>query len=196
MCSDALTFDALGMSLLLIAGGRCEDYDRPSSGLEVKPLTAKVMDDSLEMTIGEVARRAGVATSSIRYYESIGLLREPDRVHGHRRYGAEVLGKLAFVDVAQQAGFKLEEIKELMRGAEGAAGMAAPMRELSDRKLDEIEALLERAQAMKQWLQMANTCDCRTPADCTLFPDAADAPADAGDVLRVVRVEGGTCRRR
>ena len=56
-----------------------------------------------ELTIGEVARRAGVATSSIRYYERIGLLPKPDRSGGQRRYDAEVLGKLGFIGVAQSA---------------------------------------------------------------------------------------------
>ena len=75
------------------------------------------------LTIGEVALKAGVATPSIRYYESIGLLPEPDRLHGQRRYDEQVLGRLAFVGVAQSAGFKLEEIKELMRSVDGADGM-------------------------------------------------------------------------
>ena len=48
------------------------------------------MDDSPQLTIGEVARRAG-ATSSIRYYESIGVLPDPDRLHGRRRYDQQVL---------------------------------------------------------------------------------------------------------
>src|SRR5215210_3133355 len=78
------------------------------------------MDDSLELTIGEVARRAGVATSSIRYYESIGVLLEPDRLHGQRRYRSHVLGKLGFIGVAQSAGFKLDEINELVHGIDGA----------------------------------------------------------------------------
>ena len=72
------------------------------------------MHDEAELTIGEVARRAGVATSSIRYYESIGLLPEPDRLHGQRRYDAGVLGRLAFIGVAQSAGFKIAEIMELV----------------------------------------------------------------------------------
>jgi MerR family redox-sensitive transcriptional activator SoxR len=146
------------------------------------------MDDPLELTIGEVARRAGIATSSIRYYESIGLLPEPERLHGQRRYGTDVLGRLAFVDVAQSAGFKLEEIKELLRGVDGAEGMAVRMQELSSRKLGEVEELLERANAMKSWLQVANGCTCRTPEECALFPEA-------GDVVRVVHVEGANCRR-
>ena len=81
------------------------------------------MDGSPEFTIGEVARRAGVATSSIRYYERIGLLPEPDRLGGQRRYDADVLGKLGFIGVAQSAGFKLREIKELIDGVDDADGL-------------------------------------------------------------------------
>jgi MerR family redox-sensitive transcriptional activator SoxR len=152
------------------------------------------MDDSSHLTIGEVARQAGVATSSIRYYESIGLLPVPDRLHGQRRYDQDVLGKLAFVGVAQGAGFKLEEIKELMRGVDGADGMGEQIRALSSRKLDEVEEMLARATAMKGWLEVANSCDCETPEQCSLFP-APGEEYDASVALRVIRVDGGHCRR-
>ncbi len=135
------------------------------------------MHDPPQLTIGEVAHRAGVATSSIRYYESIGVLPEPDRLHGQRRYDQQVLGKLAFVGVAQSAGFKLEEIKALMRSVDGADGMGDQMRALSRRKLGEVEELLARAQAMKGWLEVANACDCETPEECALF---AATPAPGG----------------
>ena len=97
------------------------------------------MGDWPELTIGEVARRAGVATSVIRYYESIGLLPEPVRLHGQRRYDTDVLGRLAFIGVAQSAGFKLGEIKDLVGGIDDGDGMAAHMRSLSARKLDEVD---------------------------------------------------------
>ncbi len=151
------------------------------------------MDDSPQLTIGEVARRAGVAPSSIRYYESIGLLPEPDRLHGQRRYEPEVLGKLAFVGVAQSAGFKLEEIKELIRSVDGADGMGDQIRALSRRKLSEVEETLARARAMKGWLEVANTCDCDTPAECSLFVAPGEA-YDAARALRIVHVDGD-CRR-
>jgi DNA-binding transcriptional MerR regulator len=80
------------------------------------------MDGFPELTIGEVARRAGVAPSSIRYYERIGLLPEPDRLGGQRRYDADVLGKLGFIGVAQSAGFKLREIRELIDGIDRSHG--------------------------------------------------------------------------
>src|SRR4029450_9249359 len=89
------------------------------------------MDELPELTIGEVARRAGVATSSIRYYERIELLPEPERVSGQRRYRADVLGKLGFIGVARSAGFKLSEIKELIEGVDSDSGMGEQMRTIS-----------------------------------------------------------------
>jgi MerR family redox-sensitive transcriptional activator SoxR len=153
------------------------------------------MDGFPELTIGEVARRAGVATSSIRYYERIGLLAEPDREGGQRRYDADVLGKLGFIGVAQSAGFKLREIKELIKGVDGASGLGEQMRSLSSQKLDEVEALLERTKAMKGWLEVAKECGCATPAECTLFPAPGQEPPDADLALRVLTVSGKDCRR-
>src|ERR687898_3074744 len=134
------------------------------------------MDGFPELTIGEVARRAGVATSSIRYYERIGLLPQPDRRGGQRRYETDVLGKLGFIGVAQTAGFKLSEIKELIDGVDGATGMGEQMRALSRHKLVEVEALLERTKAMKGWLEVAKECGCASPADCALFPAPGEEP--------------------
>jgi len=153
------------------------------------------MDGFPALTIGEAARRAGVATSSIRYYERLGLLPQPERSHGQRRYDADVLGKLGFIGVAQSAGFKLREIKELIDGVDGANGMGEQMRSLSIRKLDEVEALLERTKAMKGWLEAAKECGCATPAECALFPAPGEQPPDAESPLRVVGVDGKNCRR-
>jgi MerR family redox-sensitive transcriptional activator SoxR len=153
------------------------------------------MEGFPELTIGEVARRAGVATSSIRYYERIGLLPAPDREGGQRRYDADVLGKLGFIGVAQSAGFKLREIKELMNGVDSASGMGEQMRSLSSQKLGEVEALLERTKAMKGWLEVAKECGCATPAECALFSAPGEVPPDADLALRVIKVDGKDCRR-
>jgi MerR family redox-sensitive transcriptional activator SoxR len=153
------------------------------------------MDGLRELTIGEVARRAGVATSSIRYYERIGLLPQPERSHGQRRYDMDVLGKLGFIGVAQSAGFKLREIKELIDGVDAADGMGAQMRSLSSQKLSEVEALLERTKAMKGWLETAKECGCAIPAECALFPAPGEQPLNAEWPPRVVQVEGDNCRR-
>src|SRR5215203_3264259 len=72
------------------------------------------------MSIGQVARRAGVKPSALRYYEGVGLLPPPERANGRRRYDGEVLRKvldrLAVVRVAQQAGFTISEIRTLLDG--------------------------------------------------------------------------------
>jgi MerR family transcriptional regulator, redox-sensitive transcriptional activator SoxR len=142
-----------------------------------------------------VARRAGLPTSSIRYYERIELLPKPERVSGQRRYRSDVLGKLGFIGVAQSAGFKLAEIKELIERIDSSGGMGEHMRALSATKLSEVEALLERTQAMKGWLEVAKECGCATPEECALFETPDDAPVTAGLALRLVNVAGKDCRR-
>jgi MerR family redox-sensitive transcriptional activator SoxR len=153
------------------------------------------MDEWPELTIGEIAQRAGVAASTIRYYESIGLLPEPQREGGQRRYQEAVVGKLAFIGVAQAAGFKLGEIAELIDGLDGERGMAESMRSLSQRKLPEVEALIERTEAMKGWLHVASSCDCETPEECSLFPAPGEEAVPTADALELVRVDGKSCRR-
>jgi MerR family redox-sensitive transcriptional activator SoxR len=133
------------------------------------------VQDSL--LIGELAERAGVATSAIRYYESIGLLPEPYRVSGQRRYGEETLKRLEFIAAAQRAGFTLREITELSDGFDVSA--------LAKRKLPEVQAELRLARDRKRWLDAAATCDCASPDECTLFEGEA--------ALAIVHVDG--CRR-
>ena len=106
-----------------------------------------------------------------------------------------MLGKLGFIGVAQSAGFKLREIKELIDGVDSADGMGEQMRSLSSQKLDEVEALLERTKAMKGWLEVAQECGCASPTECALF-DAPGAESSNTDLaLRLVRVDALDCRR-
>jgi DNA-binding transcriptional MerR regulator len=126
-----------------------------------------------ELRIGEVAERAGVATSTIRFYESIGLLPEPDRESGQRRYGDEVLGTLRFIAAAQDAGLTLREIGELMQGQ-----IAGALRDVSSRKLPEVQALIARAERSRVWLEMAAECACETQEECALFDEGAPVARD------------------
>lgn len=124
------------------------------------------------LTIGQVAAQAGVRTSSIRYYESVGVLPEPDRISGQRRYSPEVLTRLGFIDIAQQAGFSLDEIRELLDGSMQEQ-TSDRLQALARRKLPDIEALISHAEAMKGWLQAAGDCQCPSLDLCVLFSDAA-----------------------
>jgi MerR family redox-sensitive transcriptional activator SoxR len=125
-----------------------------------------------QLSIGEVASRAGLRTSSIRYYESVGVLPEPERISGQRRYSPEILTRLGFIDVAQQAGFSLEEIRELLDGSMQEQA-SERLQALAQRKLPDIEELISRAEAMKSWLQAAGECQCPSLDICALFSDEA-----------------------
>jgi MerR family transcriptional regulator, redox-sensitive transcriptional activator SoxR len=140
------------------------------------------------MRIGDVARRAGVRVSLIRYYEEMGLLPEPPRVSGQRRYDETVLRRLAVIDVAQRAGLSLEEIRDLLE--HGNDPMSARLRELAERRLPEIDALIDRAQRVRTWLQAATGCDCERIDDCALFDDAPLASTSEARSLAVLPVGG------
>jgi MerR family transcriptional regulator, redox-sensitive transcriptional activator SoxR len=132
------------------------------------------MGDESTLTIGEIASRAGIRTSAIRYYERVGVLPAPERVSGQRRYHEETVGRLGLIDAAQQAGFSLDEIAELLRSSDEGRG-SEQLRELAAHRLPDVEALIERAQAMKRWLELATSCGCSTLEACALFEGGAPA---------------------
>ena len=125
------------------------------------------------MSIGEVARQAGVRPSALRYYEDIGLLPRPERESGRRRYEGEVLrevlDRLAVVRVAQQAGFTINEIGVLLHGFSEDIPPSERWRVLASEKLPEIEALVERALSMKQLLERGLRCECLRLEDCEII---------------------------
>ncbi len=128
------------------------------------------MEEGSLLSIGQVATRAGLRTSSIRYYESVGVLPEPERVSGQRRYPADIVTRLGFIDVAQRAGFSLDEIRELFEAsAENQA--SERLQSLAQRKLGDVEDLIARAEAMRGWLQAAGNCECPQLDACLLFGD-------------------------
>lgn len=118
------------------------------------------------LSIGALARQAGLRPSAIRYYESVGLLPAPERVSGRRRYDPAVLARLALIAAAQQMGFTVAEIKTLMYGFSPATPASARWQALAARKLPEVEALIARAEGMKRLLEQALRCGCLTLDDC------------------------------
>ncbi len=124
------------------------------------------------LTIGEVAQRAGLRTSAIRYYEEIGVLPPPERVYGgHRRYSARVFQQLAFIQLAQQAGFSMTEIQTLVSGFDENAPLAIRWRSLAEQKLAELEELIARAQGMKRILENGIRCQCLDLDECIPLSD-------------------------
>jgi MerR family transcriptional regulator, redox-sensitive transcriptional activator SoxR len=136
-----------------------------------------LMSNPEPLSIGEVARRAGRRPSSIRYYEQIGLLPAVPRVAGRRVYGPDTLRTLAVIETGQRAGLTLEEIKALLAASPDDAAAIDRLREVAERKLPEITALIERSLLVREWLECAARCECPSLDQCPLFDDPAALPS-------------------
>jgi len=136
-----------------------------------------------ELTIGEVAQRAGIRSSAIRYYESVEVLPAPQRVNGRRRYDARVFERLAVIQVAQQAGFTVSEIRTLFNGFAADTPASARWQELARQKVVEVDALMRRSQAMKRLLEETLLrCRCLTLDECArCMSDAEKEALPQGD---------------
>jgi MerR family redox-sensitive transcriptional activator SoxR len=113
-----------------------------------------------DLSIGEVARKAGVRTSALRYYERIGLLPRVPRVGGQRRYDAHILERLAIVRLGQHVGLRIAEIKWLLNDVPGRPPPER-WRKLARDRLVQVDALIAEAKAIRELLQM--TLDRKCP---------------------------------
>jgi MerR family redox-sensitive transcriptional activator SoxR len=148
-------------------------YDAaPSSRLEVKDLVAETL-----LTIGELARRSGRRASAIRYYEQVGLLPEPTRVSGQRRYREHTVRTLAVIATAQRAGLTLDETKALLEAAPGDEAAIEELRIVATRKLPQLIEMIERAILVRRWLEAATRCQCPSLDECDLFTAPRLPPA-------------------
>lgn len=104
------------------------------------------------MTIGRLAIAAGVHVETIRYYQRIGLIPEPQKPQGgHRRYPPAVMERINFIRRAQQLGFSLEEVKKLLSYAEGRN--RKEVRQIAEAKYDLLGARVEQLNEMRRKLK-------------------------------------------
>lgn len=118
------------------------------------------------MTIGELARRTGVRTSALRYYEELGLLPVPARVSGQRRYPESAARVVGTILIYSDAGFTLAEQKALM---DTRAGTPDDRRQLMRRKLTELDEQIARAQAAREAISHGLRCPHEDITDCPNF---------------------------
>ncbi len=128
------------------------------------------------LPIGAVAELTGKRPSSIRYYEQIGLLPQPVRVSGRRMYDPATVRTLAVIETGQRAGLTLDEIKALLSASPEDRAAIERLRELADRKLPEITALIARSELVRDWLECAARCECPDLDECPLFGDPSPLP--------------------
>ncbi|HZG57413.1 MerR family transcriptional regulator [Paenibacillus sp.] len=130
------------------------------------------------LSIGDIARRTGVATSAIRYYEQAGLLPPPERSNGRRRYSEETIERIEVVKLAQQAGFQLHEIGVLLNGFDANAAPSERWRELAKKKCEELETKARQLRAMQDLLSTAARCECLTWDECRRVLATADGGSE------------------
>ncbi len=122
------------------------------------------MDDEL-LSIGEVARRAGVATSALRYYERRGLLPADTRRSGQRRYTNETLRTLVFIGMLQDAGLALDDIAGVLD-----AGTVAEWKAIATERMAALDEEIERLETARAYLRGALLCRYDHPAsECRIM---------------------------
>jgi MerR family redox-sensitive transcriptional activator SoxR len=126
--------------------------------------------------IGEVARRAALRPSALRYYEAAGLLPRAARVSGQRRYDADILRRLDLLRFAQQAGFTLREIKTLLYGPRPENKLSERWQTLARKKLTELDTMAQRMQRMREALELSLQCGCSRVEECLLSPVKLNEP--------------------
>ena len=134
------------------------------------------------LTIGVFAQAAAVNVETIRFYQRKGLLAEPDKPYGGiRRYGAADVARVRFIKRAQQLGFSLDEIIELLKLEDGVH--CGEARRLAARKLDAVRAKLADLLQMEAMLaDMVKRCDARRGKVCCPLIDALHGAAQQEDL--------------
>jgi MerR family redox-sensitive transcriptional activator SoxR len=121
------------------------------------------------MTIGEVSRRSGVASSALRFYEERGLITSERAGSGHRRYPRPVLRRIAFIVFAQRVGLTLEEIgHELAKLPPDRAPTRRDWSRLSQSWGERIDARIAELQRLKVGLTECIGCGCLSLERCKL----------------------------
>ncbi|MEV5989641.1 MerR family transcriptional regulator [Streptomyces sp. NPDC052051] len=126
-----------------------------------------------QLSIGELARQVGMRPSALRYYESIGLLPQATRDAGRRVYPAAAVRRIALIKMAQQAGFTLAEIRQLL-DTTAERGATQQWRALAERKLPELDRFIQEAQLLRKAVADCLACGCMNFSSCHLLSTSSD----------------------
>ncbi len=129
------------------------------------------------LTIGKVARHAGVGIETIRFYEREGLIDDPPRREsGYRQYGEEAVSRIRFIRRAKELGFALKEIKELLSLRASPRSRCADVRRRAEVKIKDIAQKVRALQRMKKALvKLTAACSGRGPVtECPILEALED----------------------
>ena len=137
--------------------------------LKSSALRVKVSRVYLDLTIGQVAERSGIATSALRFYEERGLITSGRSAAGHRRYPRAVLRRVAFIVAAQKIGLTLEDVAdELAKLPRNEAPQRADWAKLSTAWTRRIDERIAELQRLRAGLTECIGCGCLSMAQCHL----------------------------
>lgn len=130
-------------------------------------------------TVGQLAERAGVATSALRFYEDSGLIVSERTEFGHRRYSADVLRRVSFIKVSQSVGMSLGEIAEALASLpKGRTPTRTDWARIAKRWQPILEARIATLTQLRDQLDSCIGCGCLSLTLCQLYN-----PADAASTL-------------
>lgn len=135
---------------------------------------------SKQLSVGQLAQRAGVAVSALHYYEARGLIQSQRNAGNQRRYARDVLRRVAFIRTAQQLGIGLEEIGQALAALpEQRTPTKQDWAKLSARWRDRIDQRIDELQKLRDQLDQCIGCGCLSLANCRIY-NADDALAAQG----------------
>lgn len=126
------------------------------------------------LTIGKVAKRAGLNASAIRYYERNNLLRPSRLLNGYRVYDEDVIKVLRFLRQAQSLGITLKEVRQLLDLARDGQRPCKGVRELARRHLTDIDVKIRQLRSLRRDLRnlLSRRVASRTDELCPLIPSS------------------------
>ena len=123
----------------------------------------------MKLTIGKLAKQSGITIATVRYYQRIGLLIEPEKpAKGYRIYPVAAISRIRFIKRAQQTGFSLKEIAELLLLD---SGQCVDIRKFAELKLQQIEKQIQDLKALRHALDnLIQGCQTdSSPEQCSLI---------------------------
>lgn len=118
------------------------------------------------MTIGELSRRTGTASSTLRYWEQVQVLPKPMRVSGQRRYSLEAADLVAMLQLAQACGFSLPEMRRLLHGFQPKATVSERWRTTARDHRKILDEKIARLKGMSRLLRRVEECECPDLTAC------------------------------
>jgi MerR family transcriptional regulator, redox-sensitive transcriptional activator SoxR len=132
---------------------------------------------SAPLSIGQLAARTGLPTSTLRYYDRIGLIPATGRSGGQRRYDPKVIQRVRAVTLCQRSGFSLEETRRLLDGGR-------PWQALARRKVEELQGRIAELEQTRALLRSVLECGCQSLEACDKAAHLAALADPAGPSLR------------